>query len=87
MTMRIEVTAEDIARGEPRNECWCPVARAITRAADLPAIVHDDVWCVYDSMEGPYALPEEATTFIARFDKGAPVQPFAFEIEEPEGSR
>jgi hypothetical protein len=78
--MRIEVTAEDIAAGRPKDACCCPVARAISRAMGaaweaygVGAASHDD--------DGWIDLPAEAERWIAAFDAGRPVEPFAFEVE------
>ena len=76
--MLIEVTAEDIKKGEQGN-CWrCPIALALIRAFRT-----DDV-----AAPGPYArinherldLPNEVRRFIDDFDNGDEVSPFTFEL-------
>jgi hypothetical protein len=82
--MRIEVTAEDIAAGEPRHSCHCPVARAISRAMGAAWEAYGDEAGACDTDDW-IDLPAEAERWIAAFDAGRPVEPFAFEVE-PETS-
>lgn len=91
--MRIDVTAEDIATGQPGRECHCPIARALARA--FPAATRISVWpSDSDVFEGdaPYitiqgdaslklALPAEANSFALRFDGGNAVEPFSFDLD------
>ena len=82
----ISVTQEDIAAGKPGEACLCPIARAVARllAADLseePAVVGPSVLLAVmagDDTTTQYDLPEEAATFIGRFDNGHTVKPFTF---------
>ena len=76
--MKIEVTAEDIEKGNQGN-CWrCPVALALMRAFQTNRV----------SVTGPYAqikgerfdLPNKVQRFISSFDKGTDVTPFTFQL-------
>jgi hypothetical protein len=89
-TLAVEVTADDIANGEPQKNCLCPVALAIKR---LPGVT--DAWVEFDFAavtfedgERNYALPPEADAFIHAFDGGEPVGPLAFtaKLEDEEES-
>lgn len=83
--LRVEVTAEDIAQGVRNQAFECPVACALTRSG----LDHPSAWpsrVYYGPFDAPNGrltakLPEEAAAFIAAFDDGRPVEPFAFEIE------
>ena len=80
---RIRVTAEHIARGEPRHPGGCPIAVAL-QDAGLPAIVGErSADLAFGSSAYRSALPHTARQFIERFDLGAPVHPFEFDIEVP----
>jgi len=84
-TVRIEVTAEDIAKGR-RWECTlCPVSRAIARVLDCrPQVGPDSVtlFCNARRFED-VRLPESAQRFIQDFDArvGRPA-PFAFDLDD-----
>jgi len=69
--MKIQVTKEDIKKGEQRSCEWCPVALAIQRTYDLKngkdkMVTVDDnsvgIW--QDSVEQQYQLPQIARDFI-----------------------
>ena len=89
--MKIQVTKEDIEKGE-RGSCeWCPVALAIQRTYDLKngkdkMVTVDDstvgIW--QDSVEKQYQLPLIARDFIHDFDNDRRVAeglgPFSFKI-------
>lgn len=82
--VRIEVTAEDIANGERKNACRCPVALAATRAG--MRLVHVDLDSIGEKFVGGVwgrssYLPVEACEFVDRFDRGLAVEPFIFEIK------
>ena len=81
--MKIEVTAEDIESGVGHNE-YCPVARACKRAigANAVVLVYPTKIHVYThrGASGTFEVPYEAKLFIAKFDNGAMVEPFSFEL-------
>lgn len=86
--MKIEVTAEDIARGKRGNACHCPIALAAERAGMRHVKV--DLDSIGEKFTGGCwgrwsYLPVDACEFVDRFDKGLPVEPFAFEIETRHG--
>ncbi len=89
--MRIEVTANDIAKGAQDDCEACPVARAVRRATGLPAEV-DSVRITLDR-NGPrrqvLPTPKDVETFIYDFDgfdaeeedAESYVKPFAFDLD------
>lgn len=77
--MKIEVTDEDIARGEPRSALACPIACALRRAGMLDVSVSLTSITVGHLTYKP--MPPEAKAFIRDFDAGAPVTPFAFSVD------
>lgn len=84
--MRIEVTADDIAKGKRKSCDACPVARAIHRATgdgwnavvykdNCIAVADDDDW---DREE--FTPPPEVAQFVKDFDAGRPVTPITFDL-------
>jgi hypothetical protein len=89
-TIRVEVTAEDINRGEPGSCKHCPIALAMDRAL---AAIGIDVrsWVILPYVRlGPksantYAvLPPAALVFAKHFDGEWDVEPFSFDLELPD---
>ena len=90
--MKIQVTKEDIKKGEKGSCEWCPVALAIQRTYDLKndgdeKMITVDADCVeiwQDSVEKQYQLPQIARDFIHDFDnsdiKSEQLKPFLFKI-------
>jgi hypothetical protein len=83
----INVTAEDIENGVPKNICYCAIALAVKRA--LPAhdvSIDDDCVSLTDveSYYEDYPLPDSALVFIDQFDSGKKPQPFSFTLEMDE---
>jgi hypothetical protein len=81
----IEVTAEDIKNGKPRAGAECAIALAMKRAGFPNVRVGGySIWKnIEDSNldDSNYcATPSAVTHWIDQFDKGQPVEPFAFEI-------
>ena len=91
--MKIQVTKDDIKKGEQGSCEWCPVALAIQRTYDLKngkdkMVTVDDnavgIW--QDSVEQQYQLPQIARAFIHTFDNWiflndrAYFKPFSFKI-------
>jgi hypothetical protein len=86
----ITVTQDHINEGWPCNCGRCPVALALIAA--IPGAGLADVWVEDDEARAVIwldderstlnlRLPAEAHDFIAAFDGGSPVSPFAFEAE------
>jgi len=86
---RVEVTAEDILNGRPRQVCGCPVALAICRALgvrpeDALLGVYPGEIRIWERLTLPscrLAVPPEVSQFIRAFDSGEPVEPFAFDLD------
>lgn len=77
----IHVNAEHIRHGISQECCHCPVALALFEQTKTPYVVAGCHVVGLDKVEIP--LPENARAFIAAFDEGEPVKPFAFEIDLP----
>jgi hypothetical protein len=81
--MKIEVTQEDIDRGIPEDPTSCPVARAVRRAfPDAKQIGVDYGEVVVDDNE--WIVNAGTAIFIEDFDRGDKVEPFVFELDDPE---
>lgn len=93
----VEVTAEDIAIGQPSLPRKCPFALAFNRtlrALGLPATYVVKVYVWYSSLLNDkvlgdaldLALPQEARDFITSVDKHETVKPttFTFKLESYE---
>ncbi len=88
MKVQVNVTADDIKKGE-RGSCWtCPIGLALVRATDSYRMIR----AIYDMaaygrssyLWGPIRLPPEASRFIVDFDQGRAALPLSFEIYLPE---
>ena len=76
--MLIEVTEEDIKKGIPRDDYFCPITLAISRCSDkIPAVYN--FWIVIDGKKYPHT--KKLIQFIADFDAGKPVKPFRFRLK------
>jgi hypothetical protein len=86
-TVTIEVTQEDIEKGE-RGECEkCALALAVSRVTKYRVEIGLYEAEFYDGPElcvGSSDLPIAAMVFVERFDNGHPVSPFTFPLEVPE---
>jgi hypothetical protein len=92
--VRIEVSADHIARRKRGFRCHCPVALAIAEALGFaPGNWHDARLYVLSSRVAlrnengiliRHELPLAAVDFISRFDHGLTVEPFSFELEVPD---
>jgi hypothetical protein len=87
MQVRINVTPRDIERGRPGIRS-CPIARAIKRTrwgrSKLAVTVgRSTVRVVSLGAWGgsAYILPEDARSFVSKFDRARPVEPFSFTLE------
>ena len=87
-TITIQVTQDDIDKGERKQRCRCPVWRAINRAA--PYLDRLQVIYLYATCRAPAGdsrviqLPEVASNFIHCFDGGLPGSPLAFDLDVPD---
>ena len=83
--VHVSVTAEDIAQGQPQSYCRCPVALALTRAADSRwvEVIADEARFARRGryMAETASLPSVVQRFIDAFDRGQPVEPFEFDLE------
>lgn len=82
--MKIEVTAQDIIDGCPRETSACPIALAATRAGLFDVTVLPDRIMHYlrgEICSRVITLPQEARDFIAKFDKNQDVEPLSFEVQ------
>lgn len=78
-TVRIEVTARDLAEGSPCHAYRCAVALAVRRA--LPDVGMVGVGTEQVLLDGRVvSLPFDAGEAIAAFDRGERVEPFAFDL-------
>ena len=91
--MRIDVTQEDIERGQRRVASACPIALATARTlwpdgkGDRFVRVGVGFISMYSSPSeihrplGVAKIPQEARDFIDRFDADKDVEPFGFDVE------
>ena len=83
-TIRVEVTAEDIAKGERRVAWRCPIALACGRVFGEPIIGRDGCNLTVEGRRlTDVELPAVAKRFTLDFDECRPVEPFAFDLELP----
>ena len=85
MHMTITVTQDDIDRGCRKHWTNCPIAHAASRALGGWVKVRQDSIEIVDYFDvyPRIPLPGEAQRFIAAFDCGWRVAPFAFTIDVP----
>lgn len=84
MIYHINVTVEDIRRGCRESEFACPIALAIRRATGRGVEVTPYSAHLYSQeylVKVKVPLPDDARAFIRRFDGGAAVRPFSFELD------
>jgi hypothetical protein len=86
MKVEIEVTLDDIARGQPGQSLSCPVALAIRRTtgAGLVSVDPDDI-CIGFRPDGSPPVhvfaPAEVTAFVHLFDEYEEGEPFRFTLD------
>ncbi len=93
MKTLINVTAQDISEGRRKDCKTCPIALAVRRIVKPECDVKVSTTYVgihfnYEALKDDDSeiiksfpdLPSNARTFIVRFDRELPVQPFAFEL-------
>lgn len=86
--VRVEVTAEDIARGECGDPERCPIAKALKRMLRRRKGVEVGGFSVSidsdpsrrDAPSHTAYLPAKAAAFVTDFDMGKPVKPFTFTL-------
>ncbi len=83
-TIRINVTARDIALGIPGNNHACPINRAAKRVFRKSKYLGVGMSYLYvDTRKHGFALPEVAQNFIKSFDSDYSrgfVEPFSFTL-------
>lgn len=76
--MLIHVRRRHIRDGKIKMPSNCPIALAyIELTGDVPCVCEEVIEC----HDHNYMLPLAAQRFIARFDAGLPVKPFAFVLK------
>lgn len=68
-TFTVQVTREDIQKGQPKSAFLCPIARAIKRATGVRDVEVDDCRIKVDGLEEMFDLPREIVEFIEAFDE------------------
>ena len=77
--MKIHVRRRHIKKGKRSHARLCPVALAFKERAHKRR-VHVSQWYL-ESGAKIFDLPQSVQEFIARFDAGKPVKPFAFVLK------
>lgn len=91
----IQVTADDISKGERKNCSSCPIALAACRVFEVPVridcfeyfaqnavmVTSEEITCFGRTGMDCYPLPQEASDFVNRFDKKENVAPFTFTVK------
>lgn len=80
--LKVDITAEDIAKGVPGSAFSCAFARAMSGAAGMPVTV-DGLYVSFAGVREPVTLPPDAEKWVERFDNGEPVTPASFLIPVP----
>jgi len=75
--MKIQVTQEDIDKGQPIDCFKCPVALATSRILGQETQVRSD-FIIFDSVW--YDMPIEVCNFIKKFDNAENARPLEFDI-------
>lgn len=85
--MKIEVTQEDINKGQQCSKCYCPIALAINRVLETntPNVMVFPSSCNYSYKNVLYFkdFPKEVKNFVETFDEFGHefVKPFNFELD------
>ena len=92
MKVHVEVTQEDIKKGERNNSSQCMIALAITRATEGglgDLLVGHYGSCTMGEYViwsgGKVRLPFRVAVHIIAYDRGQDVAPFAFDLDLPVG--
>lgn len=89
MIVLVEVALRDIRAGRRGSPSRCAIALAAERALDAVGVrraivlVSETDLATRSRTWIQRPLPEEARAFLRRFDAGAAVSPFTFEIDLP----
>lgn len=84
VTVTVDVTQKDIARGKPGDCWWCPIALAARRALGGWTIhVSGQTLSDGEAFKWSRKMPMVAHIFQVRFDSERPVSPFAFKLRVP----
>lgn len=85
MKIKVQVTQDDINKGERCSYLHCPVARGMHRAiGTIVGITPMRARFLDDGSPKEVALPNIAADFIIAFDSERAVTPFEFEIDVPD---
>lgn len=82
MKLKINVTQDDIDKGNRGNSNSCPIARVVRGILPMARVNVRYINSI--GMGADIALPSEATQFIVSFDNHYPVAPLEFEVDIPE---
>lgn len=80
MTIKVEVTKEDIANGERENSCKCPVALALSRLGTDVSVGNGEIGFWLGDKYRLIEIPDMVDDFITQFDNGKEVEPFEFTL-------
>lgn len=84
MRLKVEVTAEDIAKGQRQNPVACPVACALRRLG-YPGAWFDGYDVGLETRGDQIRAPRAARDFAELFDAALSVAPFSFELTDEDG--
>ena len=80
----VQVTSDDIEKGQRRNDWSCPICLALFRATGTKWVVNPENCYPITDRDCFIPLPEEVQDFIRDFDAQGFGEPFSFEIDAPE---
>ena len=83
--IKIEVTQEDIDRGEKGDCAKCPIARAIRRTLKVRYVHVDTDFLEWGPDYSCMNAPVKVSKFIDAFDEGRRVSPFTFMLKDLDG--
>jgi hypothetical protein len=82
MSIRVDVTTEDIEHGDRQSYVTCPVALAVRRVMGRLIEVSNRGWVITEDEEANADLPDDVTERIIDYDEGGAMEPFSFELPE-----
>jgi hypothetical protein len=82
-TLTVQVTQEDIDKGDRLNNWRCPLCRALWRATREKWVVEQTTCFPLSNRNAFIPLPAEAIKFISTFDQTGCGEPFEFQLEMP----
>ena len=82
-TVKVEVTAEDVAKGRRDNPHECPIACALRRTGlENPGVYPTDSITYFKNNRCvSIVLPRVAEDAALKFDRTGTMEPFSFEVE------